>query len=211
MSAESTQAIEDAASAWLMRRDSSSWTAADAARLEEWLSASSLHRVAFWRLELAWDEAARLKALGAGVAGHQPPPRGEWNLTPFFESSDQKPAPDNGEGVLKGVGSDGESAEGGVSLASIGRKMEAASLLPAPEWEAKPRRWLRASTFAAAASLVLAVAGGVYYSLKGGEDRYATPVGGIASVPLRDGAGKPSSRWRRMLSAPLSLTPAGSA
>ena len=44
--------------------------------------------MAFWRLDQAWEDAARLKALGAGVVSQQPPPRGEWNLTPFFDSAD---------------------------------------------------------------------------------------------------------------------------
>src|SRR6185437_4367744 len=86
MSTEIAQTIEEAASAWLIHRDSGAWTSADEKRLQEWLEASSLHRVAFWRLEMAWGEAARLKALGAGIVGNRPPPRGEWNLTPFFES-----------------------------------------------------------------------------------------------------------------------------
>ena len=76
--------IDRAACAWLIRRDSGHWTQLDESQLQSWLEASSLHRVAFWRLEMAWEEAARLKALGAGVASHQPPPRGDWNLTPFF-------------------------------------------------------------------------------------------------------------------------------
>ena len=136
MSSESTQAIEEAASAWLIRRDSRRWTPADEARLHEWLDASSLHRVAFWRLEMAWEESARLKALGAGIASDRPPPRGEWNLTPFFESRDEKVAPDE-EGAT-GVETDVRSDIGDESerLALIGREIAAAGLLP-------PRRVLR--------------------------------------------------------------------
>jgi transmembrane sensor len=189
MSTESTQAIEEAASAWLIRRDSDTWTPADEARLEDWLNASSLHRVAFWRLEVAWGEAARLKALGAGIAGPQPPPRGEWNLTPFFESGDQKRAPEDEEGAI-GLESDvGVASPGGNDrLASIASELTCAEPLPPLESAVRPRRWLKATAFAAAASLLLAVAGGAYFWLKGGNDRYATPVGGIASVPLQDGS-----------------------
>jgi transmembrane sensor len=82
-----TNTIEEAASDWLIRRESEQWTATDQARFEQWLDASTLNRVAFLRLELAWEEAARLKALGAGVPGDHPPPPGCWNVTPFFDSN----------------------------------------------------------------------------------------------------------------------------
>jgi transmembrane sensor len=85
MNTERTKRIDAAASAWLIRRDSESWSSVDQAGLEEWLNASTLNRVAYLRLELAWQDAARLKALGAGVPGDQPPSPGHWNLTPFFE------------------------------------------------------------------------------------------------------------------------------
>jgi transmembrane sensor len=41
---------------------------------------------------------------------------------------------------------------------------------------------------AIAASLVLALGIGAYYSLHEGGERYSTPIGGVASVPLRDGS-----------------------
>src|SRR5882762_3568322 len=85
MSTERTHEIDTAASDWLIRRDSGVWTRTDQARLDEWLNASTLHRVAFLRLELAWEDAARLKALGAGIPGDRPPPPGRWNFTPFFD------------------------------------------------------------------------------------------------------------------------------
>jgi transmembrane sensor len=87
VSTERTNTIEEAASDWLIRRESGQWTDADRARFEQWLDASTLNRVAFLRLELAWEESARLKALGAGVPGDQPPPPGCWNVTPFFDSN----------------------------------------------------------------------------------------------------------------------------
>src|SRR5882757_8546645 len=84
MGTKRTHKIDAVASDWLIRRESGTWSAADQACLEEWLNASALNRVAFLRLELAWEDAARLKALGAGVPGDRPPPPGLWNLTPFF-------------------------------------------------------------------------------------------------------------------------------
>jgi transmembrane sensor len=59
--------IEQAAAAWLVRRDRDEWSDADEAMLREWLSASLAHRVAFVRLETAWVQTGRLKALAAGV------------------------------------------------------------------------------------------------------------------------------------------------
>jgi transmembrane sensor len=189
MSTEGTRAIERAASEWLIRRDSGEWTPADEARLQEWLEASSLRRVAFWRLEAAWDEAARLKALGAGIASDRPPPRGEWNLTPFFDSHDEKIAPDEEEGAVRvetDVNSD--AVDGGERFASIGGKIAAAGLIPPGERVARTRQGLRVVTFAVAASVLLAVTCGVYYWLQSSADRYTTSIGGIASVPLQDGS-----------------------
>jgi transmembrane sensor len=72
--------IEEAASEWLIRRDSGRWRESDQARLDTWLEESTEHRVAFLRLELSWDQAARLRALGAGIPGDRPPPPGQWNF-----------------------------------------------------------------------------------------------------------------------------------
>src|ERR1700722_17249135 len=93
MSMESTKQIEAAAAEWLIRRDSQEWSSSDQVALEEWLNASTLHRVAFLRLELTWEDTDRLKALAAGVRTDGPPPPGKWNLTPFFDQSDADPLP----------------------------------------------------------------------------------------------------------------------
>ena len=42
--------------------------------------------------------------------------------------------------------------------------------------------------FATAASVLLAVAAGAYLWFQSSENRYTTPIGGIASVPLQDGS-----------------------
>ncbi len=81
-----TNDIEETASEWLIRRDSERWDEADEARLALWLAASTHHRVEFLRLELAWEESARLKALGAGIPGDRPPPPGQWNFSTLFFS-----------------------------------------------------------------------------------------------------------------------------
>ncbi|WP_254459897.1 FecR family protein [Xanthomonas sacchari] len=70
--------IEARAAAWLARRDRGDWTDARQARLDAWLAASTAHRVAFLRLQAAWQESGRLQALGAGQRDGQVPERGRW-------------------------------------------------------------------------------------------------------------------------------------
>ncbi|MEJ1961316.1 MAG: DUF4880 domain-containing protein [Gammaproteobacteria bacterium] len=97
MSTDRTNEIEEVASDWLIRRESGDWTEADRARFEQWLDASTLNRVAFLRLELAWEESGRLKALGAGIPGDRPPQPGRWNVTAFYEpgrADSERHAPD---------------------------------------------------------------------------------------------------------------------
>lgn len=72
----SSARIEQAAAAWLARRDSGDWPAAVQAEFDAWLRAATAHRVAFLRLQAAWQESGRLAALGAGLAATSPPPRG---------------------------------------------------------------------------------------------------------------------------------------
>ena len=51
------------AAAWLARVNAGNWTDQDQAQLDAWLAESRGNRVAYWRLEAAWSEAARLAAL----------------------------------------------------------------------------------------------------------------------------------------------------
>lgn len=76
------RAVEERAAEWLARRDGGDWGAADDAALAAWISADIAHRVAYLRLQAAWDESGRLQALGAGWHGDGPPPRGHWHATP---------------------------------------------------------------------------------------------------------------------------------
>lgn len=76
------ESIEARAGDYFARRESAEWTAEDEAHFEEWLAASTLHRVAYLRLEHAWERADRLKALRT-ADGTVPPP-GEYVLSPFF-------------------------------------------------------------------------------------------------------------------------------
>ena len=83
----SLKAIETTASEWLARRDSSNWSDADQADLNDWLRAATAHRVAYLRLEAAWAEAGRLKALGAGLPQDQIPMPGTLGSHPFFKNT----------------------------------------------------------------------------------------------------------------------------
>jgi transmembrane sensor len=57
-------AIEERAAAWLARRDGGDWSSEDDVHLTAWLSEATAHRVAFLRLESAWEGARRARALG---------------------------------------------------------------------------------------------------------------------------------------------------
>lgn len=57
------QQAEHEAAGWIARRDAGPWTTEDAAAFNAWLSASVSHRAAYYRLNGAWQEAGRLKAL----------------------------------------------------------------------------------------------------------------------------------------------------
>ena len=64
---ESREDSEHAAATWIGKRDAGPWTPDDALALQRWLAESSGHRAAYYRLNAAWEEAGRLRALGAGT------------------------------------------------------------------------------------------------------------------------------------------------
>ena len=164
---DSRKQIEDIAAGWLVRRDSETWVAADAAALENWLSASAAHEVAFLRLECAWEEAQRLQALGAGTRSGIVPPPGQWRVSPFFESR-----PLVIESEEPGVcGSGGDASEA---------QTPSAALIPRRAWHRK--------ALAAAAAVLFALGVGTCVQVFWSGDRYSTPVGGVASIPLADGS-----------------------
>ena len=75
---DSSAQIEERAADWLARRASGSWSASDELQLAQWLQASTAHKVAFLRLEAAWSQANRLKALGAGILPRSITAPGQW-------------------------------------------------------------------------------------------------------------------------------------
>ncbi|HKZ11006.1 MAG TPA: FecR domain-containing protein [Rhodanobacteraceae bacterium] len=78
--------IERTASIWLARRDAGGWSDRQQTALNAWLAESVAHRVAFLRLQAAWEETARLKAFAAGGSATGVPARGEWAHSPYFAS-----------------------------------------------------------------------------------------------------------------------------
>ncbi len=89
----SSKEIEHAAAAWLARRDAGGWSERDQRQLDAWLDASMAHRVAFVRLDAAWRQSDRLKALGAGVPAGVVPARGSWASSPFGAADDHADEP----------------------------------------------------------------------------------------------------------------------
>jgi transmembrane sensor len=76
--------IEREAADWLARRDARPWTDVDQVAFNEWLAVSPIHKVEFLRMEYAWEESLRLKALGAGVQSNKAPRPGRWVLSALF-------------------------------------------------------------------------------------------------------------------------------
>ena len=67
----STMDIEERAAHWLVRRQEPQWNAADQAQLDAWLRESTLHEVAFLRLEYGWNKVDRLTVLRRPPAPRQ--------------------------------------------------------------------------------------------------------------------------------------------
>lgn len=81
-----TAAIEAAAADWLTsQRDSGSWGEAEQSAFDIWLAESSLHEVAYLRLEAAWTRADRLAALSRpAMTAKSAPQRGGWRPMKFL-------------------------------------------------------------------------------------------------------------------------------
>jgi transmembrane sensor len=164
MSTDSRQ-IEHAAAAWLARRDAGDWSRAEAAALESWLAESTAHRIALLRLEAAWDESGRLKALGAGVPPGELPQRGRWSQAPFglrsttMRATDDVPTP-----ILR-----------------VGVRARRASLRPPPR---------RGRTIVAAALVLFAIA--TFWGWHRFEHvepiAYRTTIGSLQEIALADGS-----------------------
>lgn len=73
-----SEAIEAAAARWFAKRQGDAWAQSDQAQLDQWLEQSTAHRIAFIRLDAAWQSSRRLQALGAGVPAGVIPPQHSW-------------------------------------------------------------------------------------------------------------------------------------
>lgn len=161
---ESSIKIEERAAVWLARRDSEAWSATDEAAFNAWLEQSTLHVVAFVRLEAAWKQAKRLKALSAGVnSGDVPSPEG-WQLTSFFDRATRT------EEAPTVAAPTHEQAVPGYTAPSNVRHTRLT------------QRW------AVAASLLVAFGASIAFYKWPFDSIYRTPVGGTAAVPIGDGS-----------------------
>ena len=152
-------AIEQAAAEWLARRDGGAWNERDQARFEAWLAAATAHRVAWLRLESAWREAGRLKALGAGIAPGTVPPRGQWSVRPGV-------APPPGSGPALG-------------------DLSALRFAPRPR---AARGRLRAAGFAAVLALAGALGWAGFRHAPTEQAVYAAALGELRTIALGDGS-----------------------
>jgi transmembrane sensor len=159
-----SEKIEEAAARWFARRQSGDWSDAEQAQFQAWLEQNTAHRIAYIRLEAAWNHAARMKALGAGVPAGVIPPRRSWGDQIFFRGlTGQAHIPSTPE----------RTGPGGAS--------------PHPH---RSRKVLRGMFWGVAVAVVLAVGAGAYLYTTGmlSDNRYSTRVGAIDTVPLADGS-----------------------
>lgn len=159
---ESSTQIEERAGQWLAKRDGGAWSASDEAEFNAWLEQSTLHVVAFVRLEAAWNQAKRLKALSARVQPGIVPSPEDWQLAPFL---DRVPPPDTSASVPASEGSGLSNPKPPILVPTFSR-----------------RRW------ALAAGLLVVFGASIAVYIWPFDSAYRTPVGGIASVPMDDGS-----------------------
>lgn len=159
-----SQSVEERAARWLVRRESGRWNDADQAEMDAWLAEHTAHRIAYLRLEAAWRNSARLKALGARVPSGQVPPRGSWGDARFFraEFSETPPATEVRHDPI-----------------------ESPSPRP-PRFSSLPTTRMASLAAAALVTLTIATYFLLTYILTG--DRYTTPIGGTETVHLDDGS-----------------------
>lgn len=175
---DSSAKIERVAAAWLARRDAGSWSDKDQAELDSWLTSAVAHRIAYIRLQSAWQQADRLKALGAGVPRGVIPSKGHWTLSPFFDQS---------AAAEESQTHDRVDEEKRVNAEVTQHRSRRNSTI---HRYSKLRRSLLFRTAAVAACLVLIASLGVglhrYTSVQSAA--YSTPMGGTQTVSLDDGS-----------------------
>jgi transmembrane sensor len=153
----SREDAESAAAAWIARRDTPDW---DAAAFEGWLAESVSHRVAYYRLNAAWQEAGRLRILrGVDPATIEAPVDTSVADSPAISAPDLANFSDGVQGLA------GRSAR-------------------------QPRPFERRAPWVLAASVTLGLCAalGVYRLERAPTARFSTVVGGLEAVPLADGS-----------------------
>ncbi len=101
---DNSERVEEVAVQWFVRQQSDTWSDADQAEFDAWRDAAITHRIHYLRVSTTWDNAARLKALGAGVAPGVIPPRGSWGDARYFKGTAEPPvSPVSGEVTSVGV------------------------------------------------------------------------------------------------------------
>lgn len=165
---EGSRQIEHDAAAWLARRDGGDWSAADAKALDAWLASSTARKVAFLRLETAWLQSGRLKALGAGLATGELPDRGRWTQN-LFDLRATQAHDGTGQAATRDDASD---------IASAGARTRALGAQGG-------RGWLAAAVFAVAA---ISVAWAWQRHERVEPLAYRTAIGDLRNIALADGS-----------------------
>jgi transmembrane sensor len=171
--------IQRTAADWLAKRIGDDWTQQDEAEFDIWIDANITHRIQYVRIEAAWRQTARLKALGAGVPPGAIPPRNSWGDMRYYRGNIDLESEPTGEVVHE------SGSTQGTALAYV-------SELPGePPTIRTPKRF-RALALAASALLCVLASGYVLFNYFGvnyfGANHYATPIGATDTVPLQDGS-----------------------
>ncbi|ALN82855.1 FecR family protein [Lysobacter antibioticus] len=167
----SSRQIERDAAQWLARRERGDWSALEQAELDAWLEASTAHRVAFLRLDAAWAQSDRLKALGAGSASDGVPARGQWMHSSFDLQAPRAEA----------------TVEPSSTQAATGH--DAAALVFAPRRSAgRGGRGLRYAAVAVLALVGVASFWGWQRHAVVEQASYRTAMGDLSDVALADGS-----------------------
>lgn len=177
---DSSIRIERVAAGWLARRDACGWTARDEAQLDAWLAASTAHRVAWLRLQAAWRESGRLKALGAGLPAGQVPAAGRW-AAPSHAGSPSAPSARAATRWLD---------PGAPAGAARWHPIDASTLVFAPrEPASRPRGLPRLAAVAAVAAIGISLLfGWGLHSPAVQPVAYGTTVGALETAALADGS-----------------------
>jgi transmembrane sensor len=174
MAMASSRQTELIASAWLARRDGNDWSAYDQLQLDAWLRESTAQRVAYLRLEAAWRQSDRLKALGAGLSAGSVPERGAWGLGPLPEPRSTPSA-------------SGIDVEPPARFAAAYRSgYSSRTLRGAPK--SRPRRLLRHASVGLVLVVLASLALGWRHYTAVEQASYHTAIGGLQEVPLPDGS-----------------------